>query len=33
MAHFEKSIQVANAKIDKYTPRDWRMYNEGKDSR
>jgi len=29
---FEESIQVAYAKIDKYTPRDWRMYNEGKDS-
>jgi len=28
---FEKSIQVAYAKIDKYTPRDWRMYNEGQD--
>jgi predicted DNA-binding transcriptional regulator len=27
---FETSIQVAYAKIDKYTPRDWRMYNEGK---
>jgi len=27
---FEESIQVAYAKIDKYTPRDWRMYNEGK---
>jgi hypothetical protein len=32
MIHFEESIQVAYAKIDKYTPRDWRMYNEGKDS-
>jgi hypothetical protein len=29
---FEESIQVADAKIDKYTPRDWRIYNEGKDS-
>jgi hypothetical protein len=29
---FEESIQVAYAKIDKYTPRDWKMYNEGKDS-
>jgi len=29
---FEESIQLAYAKIDKYTPRDWRMYNEGKDS-
>jgi len=29
---FEESIQVTYAKIDKYTPRDWRMYNEGKDS-
>jgi hypothetical protein len=29
---FEESIQVAYAKTDKYTPRDWRMYNEGKDS-
>jgi hypothetical protein len=29
---FEESIQIVYAKIDKYTPRDWRMYNEGKDS-
>jgi hypothetical protein len=29
---FEESIQVAYAKINKYTPRDWTMYNEGKDS-
>jgi flagellar biosynthesis/type III secretory pathway protein FliH len=29
---FEESIQVAYAKIDKYTSQDWRMYNEGKDS-
>jgi len=29
--HFEDSIQVAYAKIDKYTPRDWRMSNEGED--
>jgi len=29
---FKESIQIAYAKIDKYTPRDWRMYNEGKDS-
>jgi hypothetical protein len=29
---FEESIQVTYAKIDKYTPCDWRMYNEGKDS-
>jgi hypothetical protein len=29
---FEESIQVAYATADKYTPRDWRMYNEGKDS-
>jgi hypothetical protein len=29
---FEESIQVAYAKIDKYKPRDWRMYNEGNDS-
>jgi len=28
----EESIQVAYSKIDKYTPCDWRMYNEGKDS-
>jgi hypothetical protein len=28
---FEESIQIAYAKIDKYTPRDWRMYNDGKD--
>jgi hypothetical protein len=32
IAHFEESIHVAYAKIDKYTPRDWRMYNDGKDS-
>jgi hypothetical protein len=32
MAHFEESIQIAYGKIDKYTPRNWRMYNEGKDS-
>jgi len=32
MIHFEESIQVAYAKVDKYTPRDWRMYNVGKDS-
>jgi len=30
--HFEEYIQIAYAKIDKYTPQDWRMYNEGKDS-
>jgi len=29
---FEESIQSAYAKIDKYTHRDLRMYNEGKDS-
>jgi hypothetical protein len=29
---FEESIQVAYVKIDKYTPRDWRMYHAGKDS-
>jgi len=29
---FEESIQVTYAKINTYTPRDWRMYNEGKDS-
>jgi hypothetical protein len=29
---FEESIQVAYGKINKYTPHDWRMYNEGKDS-
>jgi flagellar biosynthesis/type III secretory pathway protein FliH len=28
----QKSIHVTYNKIDKYTPRDWRMYNEGKDS-
>jgi len=28
--HFEKSIQVAYAKIEKYTPSDRGMYNEGK---
>jgi len=32
MIHFEESIQVAHVKFDKYTPRDRRMYNEGKDS-
>ena len=32
MIHFEESMQVAYAKIDKYTPRDWRMDNEGNDS-
>jgi len=32
VSHFEKSIEVANSKIDKYTPHNWRMYNEGKDS-
>jgi len=32
MTYFEESIQIAHKKIDKYTPRDWRMYNEGKDS-
>ena len=32
MIHFEESIQVAYVKVDKYTLRDWRMYNEGKDS-
>jgi len=32
MIHFRESIQVTYAKIDKYTPRDWRMFNEGKDS-
>jgi len=30
--HFEKSIQIKYAKINKYTPRDWRVYNERKDS-
>lgn len=29
---FEDSMQVANSKIEKYSPRDWRMYNEAKDS-
>jgi hypothetical protein len=29
---FEESIQIVYVKIDKYTPRDWRMYNEGKHS-
>jgi len=29
---FEESIQTAYAKINKYTPRDWRMYNKGKNS-
>jgi len=28
---FEESIQVAYATIDKYTPHDWRMFNQGKD--
>jgi len=30
--HFEESIQLAYVKIGKYTPRNWRMYNEGKES-
>jgi hypothetical protein len=30
--HFEESIQVVYAKIDKYIPRDRRISNEGKDS-
>jgi flagellar biosynthesis/type III secretory pathway protein FliH len=29
---FEESIQTTIAKIDKYTPRDSRMVDEGKDS-
>jgi hypothetical protein len=29
---FEESSQIRYAKIDKYTPPDWRMYNEGKHS-
>jgi len=29
---FEKSIQIAYPKIEKYTPHDCRMYNEGKDA-
>jgi len=29
---FEESIKVAYAKVDKHTPRDWRIYNEGTDS-
>jgi hypothetical protein len=32
MVHFEKSNQVALAKIVNYTPCDWRMYYEGNDS-
>jgi len=32
MIHFEESIQVADRKIQKYAPRDWKMYNEGEDS-
>jgi len=32
MEHFEESIQVAFAQIDNYTPRDWGIYNEGKES-
>jgi len=32
MIHFEESIQIAYATMDKYTPRNWRMYNEGNDS-
>lgn len=32
MIHFEDSIQIAYAKIDNYTPLDWTMYNERKDS-
>ena len=30
--YFKESIQLAYAKIGKYTPRNWRMYNEGKES-
>jgi len=29
---FEESILIAYARSNKYTPRDWRMYNEGKAS-
>jgi hypothetical protein len=32
ISHFEESLQVAYAKIDRYTPRDWRRYNEGNDN-
>ena len=28
---FEESIQVAYSKSNRYTPQDWRKYNEGKD--
>jgi len=29
---FEESLQITHAKINNYTPHDWRMNNEGKDS-
>ena len=29
---FDDSIHTTYAKIDKYTPCDWRIYNKGKDS-
>lgn len=32
MICFQETIQIAYSKIDKCTPRDWRMYYEGKDS-
>jgi len=32
MICFEDTIQVAYAKVDKYIPWDWRMYNEQEDS-
>jgi hypothetical protein len=32
MMHVEESFESAYAKVDKYTPWDWKMYNESKDS-
>ena len=32
ITHFEESIQVAYTNIEKYTPRDWKMYNDGYNS-
>jgi len=28
MVHFEQSIQLVNAKIDKYSPCHWRIYHK-----
>jgi len=32
MTHLKESVQTAYEKVDKHTPRNWRIYNEGKDS-